>query len=304
MIVSASRRTDLPHWHMDWFLNRLREEYALVRNPVNPRQISHVPLRAPELDGIVFWSKYPASLLGALDALADIPFYIQATVNPYGREVEPGLPALDERIEVFRALARRLGPCRLIWRYDPILLSGRYDEAFHRAAFETIAAALEGSAERAVVSFVDSYRKIEKNLRALGVSLPGEEQMRTLAGRLCEIAHRHGFLLEACAEATDLTGVGVTRGKCIDAALLSRIAGREIPRGRPNGGRAACGCDASVDIGAYDTCKNGCRYCYASFGRLEPLPCPADLPLLGSTLGPLDRVTRRREKDLQMRWEL
>ncbi len=267
MIVSVSRRTDIPACYADWFLGRIAEGYALVRNPMNAHQMRRVDLSPEAVHGFVFWSKNPAPMLDKLDALAAYPYYFQFTLNPYGPDVEPGLPPLTQRVSTFCALSERIGRERTIWRYDPILITPKYDMRFHMEQFETLARSLAGYADLCTISFLDFYPKIAAAIRELAVVEPLPEQRLTLAMRFAEIAAACGLRIETCAEDMDYSGLGIGRARCVGAERLARIAGRPVKAPKDKNQRPACDCAASVDIGTYDTCPHGCRYCYANRGE-------------------------------------
>jgi hypothetical protein len=264
VIVSASRRTDIPAFYSEWFFKRLREGFALVRNPLNPLQIRRVALSPGELDGIVFWTKNPGPLLPALDRLEGCPYYFQFTLNAYEEDVEPGLPPKGEIIGTFKALSEKLGPHRLIWRYDPILINEKYTIPWHVGKFGETARALKGCAERVSISFIDLYAKTARNTRGLNIREAGRAEKNTIAGELARIAGENGFSISACAEDMDLSPYGIDRAKCVDEKLMERISGRPLNLKKDRSQRPACGCVTSVDIGAYNTCRHGCRYCYAN----------------------------------------
>jgi DNA repair photolyase len=264
MIVSASRRTDIPAFYSDWFFNRLREGFALVRNPLNPLQIRRVALNPGELDGIVFWTKNPGPLLPLLSRLEGCHYYFQFTLNAYGDDVEPGLPRGGEILDVFKALSEKIGPRRLIWRYDPILINEKYSLPWHIEQFGETARALKGRAERVTISFIDLYAKTVRNSRGLKVRETSETEKHAIAAELARIAGENGLSIGACAEGTDLSPDGIGRAKCVDDKLMERISGRPLNLKKDRSQRPACGCVASVDIGAYNTCRHGCRYCYAN----------------------------------------
>ena len=143
MIISASRRTDIPNYYSSWFLNRIREGFVLVRNPVNPHQVSRISLAPEAVDCIVFWTKNPEPMLERLGELKEYPFYFQFTLTPYGRDVEENVPHKKDRmIPVFKRLSQMIGGERVVWRYDPILFSGRYTPQYHLQVFKQIAEAL------------------------------------------------------------------------------------------------------------------------------------------------------------------
>lgn len=293
MVVSVSRRTDVPALYSDWFFARLRAGYALVRNPMNPHQVSRVALDARSADAFVFWSKNPAPMLPRLGELSDRPYYFQFTLTPYDRDVEGALPDKRTLMDTLARLSDRIGPERVIWRYDPILITPRYDADFHRRAFEKMARRLHPYTRRVTVSFIDPYRHIQRAMQELGVALMDEAGQRALLGSLAGCAQALGLQMDTCCEAGDFSDLGVTHAHCIDAQLLGRIAGMTPTAQRDANQRLHCGCAASVDIGAYDTCLNGCRYCYATRGTKAVGCYDVQSPLLCSALCEADVVRER-----------
>lgn len=301
MILSASRRTDIPAFYAEWFLNRVREGYALVRNPMNPRQVSRVCLSPEVIDCAVFWTKDAAPMLPRLDEVGSrFPFYFQYTLNAYDGMIEPHLPPLPKRLETFRALARKIGPKRVVWRYDPVLLSDSIDVDWHAERFARIARALDGSAHTCVLSFIDIYDKIKRRVRPLGIRACSEDETRRLAEAFAEVAAAHGLVLRTCAEKIDLSEFGIGHGRCVDGELIARLTGRALSARPDANQREACGCLESVDIGQYDTCPHGCLYCYANHdpARIAALSTRHDpaSPLLIGHPEPEDRITDRRMK--------
>lgn len=311
MILSASRRTDLPCAHAEWLCARFRAGETLVRNPMNPRRVSRVSLRREDVDGIVFWSKNPRPLMARLDAFDGYAYYFQFTLNGYGPEIEPNLPGVAERLATFRALSGKIGPERVLWRYDPILLSRVHSEAWHEDCFGRLAEALRGCTQRATISFLDIYARNRSRLLQAGAAAPDGETMHRLAAKIARTARANGMEPCACAEATDFGGCGVARARCVDAELLGRIGGIPLRAPRDPNQRAECGCAVSVDLGTYNTCPNGCVYCYANFSPSllrERLNRRNDAsPLLCDALSEGDCVTERkcaslREGQLRMEW--
>ena len=304
MIISASRRTDLPAYYSKWFFRRLQEGYVLVRNPVNPRQVSRVSLSPEVVDGFVFWTKNPAPMIPWLDKLPDCPYYFQVTLTPYDEQIERYLPSKRKVIlPAMCQLARQIGPERVVWRYDPVFLTERYSVDFHKKAFAQIARLLRGNTVRCVISFLDWYPPMEKRLRPLAPRPMGGDEMRELAASFGQAAAENGMRIFTCAETADLSGFGVEHGCCIDRDLLERIGGRPLCAEKDRSQRAACGCVQSVDIGAYDTCPGGCLYCYADHGVGRTMRNLAGFdpssPLLCSSLRPDDTV---RERKMQSGW--
>lgn len=264
MILSASRRTDIPAFYMEWFMKRLRSGEVWVANPVNLRKIGRIHFDRETLDGIVFWSKNPAPLLHYIQELSPYPWYLQYTLNAYGKDVEPGLPSLEERTAVFKALAEAAGPERVVWRYDPVFFSEQYTLQWHLAQFQSLAGQLAGSTEQCVFSFLDYYRNTEKRMEPVK-PVPGREgEIRRLAAGFSRIASENGMALCTCAEQTDFSEFGIRPGKCVDAGLLGRIGGVPLKVRKDYNQRKECGCVSSIDVGTYHTCPHGCLYCYAS----------------------------------------
>lgn len=268
MIISASRRTDIPAYFSDWFYRRMEEGFVHVRNPMNIHQVSEVPLTPDVVDGIVFWTKDARPLMSRLHQLSAYPFYFQYTVNPYDADLEPGVPKKASTIiPAFQELAEMVGKERVIWRYDPIVLTDKYTVDEHAHRFRLLADKLAGHTEKCVISFVDLYKKTQRNMAGVNLLPLGVPEMEQLAEAFSGIAREHGLSLETCAEALDLDAYGIKHAHCIDRGLLERISGTELDVGKDKNQRLECGCVASIDIGAYNTCSHLCRYCYANFNE-------------------------------------
>jgi len=266
VIVSASRRTDIPAAYADWFFRRLQEGFVLVRNPRNPRQVSRIPLAPEAVDGFVFWTKNPVPMLDRLDLLREYAYYFQCTLTPYGAEIEPNIPSKgDVMLPAIRRLSDEIGPDRVIWRYDPIFLSGQYTVEAHLLAFERMAKYLRGYTRRCTVSFMDDYRNTRSQMASAGARETTPEEREQICRAFSAIARAEGMAPEACAEPHDLSGFGIGRARCVDARILESQLGRPLPARKDPNQRPECGCAQSADIGAYNTCPNGCRYCYANY---------------------------------------
>lgn len=301
MIISASRRTDIPAYYSDWFYNRIREGFVCVRNPMNFHQVSRIFLSPDVVDGIVFWTKNPRPLMARLEELRAYPFYFQFTLTPYGKDVEPGVPRKNHVIlPAFQELSRKIGPERVIWRYDPILFTDRYTMDYHITFFSQLARRLEGYTRKCIISFVDLYRNTQSNMNGLGFAALTEKEIVELAQRLADIAGKHQLVLETCAEQINLEQYGIAHGHCIDCSLLEQIAGYRLTLEKDKNQRPECGCMASIDIGMYDTCRHGCKYCYATHSlkavaRNTQTHDP-NSPLLCGQLLPEDVVKERAAK--------
>lgn len=305
MILSVSRRTDVPNYYSDWFINRIKEGYLCVRNPMNTHQISRIDLSPEVVDCIVFWTKNPANMIDKLDDLREYLYYFQFTLTGYGKDIEPNLP--DKRkvlIPTFQKLSNIIGKKKVIWRYDPILLNRRYTMDYHLKAFEEIARNLAGYTERVVISFVDLYAKTQRNTKELDIRPMTSEEMTSIAGQMAEISRKYNLKIESCAEQIDLQKVGIQHGSCIDKNLIETLLGCKLIGGKDKNQRGECGCFESIEVGSYNTCLNGCRYCYANFNDAQvneniQLYDQDSALLCGRISQEKDKITVRKVKSLK-----
>lgn len=299
MIISASRRTDIPAFYAEWFVKRLREGTVLVRNPMNCHQVSRIALSPENIECVVFWTKNPGPMLARLGEIEALGYhsYFLFTLTPYDIGIEPRVPAIDERIAIFQALAGQIGKERVIWRYDPIFFTDRYVTEFHATAFTEIAGKLAGATETCIVSFVEMYRKCASKMHGLAVINPVAEERLQLLSTLQRVAAHHGITLQTCAASGELQDSGVITGKCIDGRRIEKITGNRCGVRKDKNQRHTCGCIDSIDIGAYNSCPHGCLYCYANSDRLSVARNFAahnpDGQLLYGTIGVDDKISER-----------
>jgi len=272
-------------------MRRIYQQYCLCVNPYNRQQVTRVSLRPEDVDSLVFWTKNAEPLLPRLHELdaQGYRYYFQYTLNGYGESFEPNLPELERCIETFLQLSERIGPDRVIWRYDPVILSSQTDISYHQQRFGYILERLQAATRRIVISIVDDYRKASLNFKRLqvqGVMIQTDysaEQLASLCTFMSEQAGRINIPVFSCAEALDLTPFGIFPGKCIDGELIARLFGIRVKTGKDRSQRRHCGCLQSKDIGFYDTCLHGCAYCYAGTlqsGLRNRLKHDVDSPLL------------------------
>ena len=268
LIISASYRTDIPAFYGEWFLERFRAGSCKVVNPYNGT-LYDVSLRTSDVDGFVFWTRNAQPFLPALREVArrGDPFVVQYTITGYPRELESRVIDAAPAIETARRIAEEYGPHAVVWRYDPVLLSSLTPPEFHLANFKRIARGLAGAVNEVVISFAQIYRKTERNLNRAASEAgftwldPSAKVKHGLARELAACAGANGMELTVCSQ-PEFTAAGIGEARCVDAARLSRIAGRSIAA-KIKGNRPACACYESRDIGDYDTCPHGCVYCYA-----------------------------------------
>jgi DNA repair photolyase len=276
MIISASRRTDIPALYARWLINRVRAGHCRVVNPFNPRQVSNISLKPEDVDAVVFWTRHARPLLRWLPLLDELGYryYFQYTITGYGRTLEPGVPPLETAVSTFRDLAEQLPRGAVIWRYDPILMGDAFPPQSHLERFSLIARQLEGRTSRVVTSLVHMYRKTERRLRAvfprsgeLSYDPAADPEVPELLSSLVRVAARHGMKVEACAQEQDWSALGIEKTRCVDDRVLSSLFGGEWPSSKDRGQRKQCECIPSKDIGAVNTCTFGCVYCYATLSQ-------------------------------------
>lgn len=267
MILSVSRRTDIPAFYWKWFLNRVEAGFVDVRNPMNIHQVSRINIRPEVVDCIVFWTKNAGGLIPHLEQLKDYKYYFQYTINPYNKLIEENVPQKKDIIENFKSLSEKIGLNKVVWRYDPILLTDNINIDYHLHYFKELAKRLEGYTNRCIISFVDLYKKTISNTKELMMREVTETEMHLLAQKLHLIAKEYGMDIFSCSESVELDSEGVRHGCCIDRSLIEEIVGYKIEVKKDKNQRKECGCIESIDLGAYNTCLHACRYCYANFNK-------------------------------------
>jgi len=298
MILSASRRTDVPCYYSEWFMSRIRAGYVLTRNPMNHAQLSIIPLSPDVVDCIVFWTKDAANMLPHLDELDRLgyKYYFQFTLTPYDRTLEANLRPKADIEDTFTELSKRTGCERVIWRYDPIVLNDTVDIQYHKTQFMRMCEKLSPYTDTVTISFVDMYPKLKTNL----IRPITEDEIAELSEFIGKTAKERGVRAVACCEKDDLTKHGIERSSCIDRERIEKIIGCPLDVKADKNQREGCGCFESIDIGAYNTCLNGCVYCYANdssatTARRHSSHDPKSELIIGSVLDG-EKITERKVK--------
>ena len=264
MIIQTGMRTDIPAFYSKWFLNRLNEGYVLVRNPYNPSQVTRYSLSPEVVDLIAFCTKNPGPMLSHMDALSLYGQYWFVTITPYGKDIEPNVPDKEHVMDDFIRLSNAVGVDSVGWRYDPIFVDDAHTVEWHIAEFAHMAKRLAGYTKTCVISFIDIYKKVEKNFpQARAVS---EADRIAIGQAFIEIAAQHEMTIRPCAEGNTLAQYGADCSGCMtvntfETALHERLV---VPKRKANQRNGECACLLGVDIGAYDTCGHLCKYCYAN----------------------------------------
>jgi hypothetical protein len=288
MIISASRRTDIPAFYGDWFYNRLLAGEVLIRNPMNVKNVSRILLSPETIECIVFWTKNPADFLRYISPITELGynFYFQYTLTSYDQQIELNVPKKTEITETFQRLSDEIGRNRVIWRYDPVFINEKYTVEYHSHWFDVLCEKLSPYTNKCVVSFYDEYPFLKNKTQSLKIAPPSDVEIQELAHAFSNSAKTRNIDLSSCCEKVDLSTFGITHNKCIDGELIQEISSKNIDYKKDPSQRESCGCIASRDIGVYSTCNHGCVYCYAERGRAKKLNTQYDpvSPLLCDTL--------------------
>ncbi len=265
MIISASRRCDIPSYFGQWFINRLQKGYVLIQNPYNKNRLSKALLTKDTIDIIVFWTKNPIPFLKYLPEIDKLayPYYFEFTLTPYAKEIEKNLPDKQELINTFIALSNKIGKKRMVWRYDPIIFNEHYTIEYHNKNFANMAKQLCQSTNRCVISFVDNYKNVATRMGSSAHFNMTLANIHKLSESFSYIAAQYGLNIYTCAEKHNLKQYGIQHGACIDKDIIENILDCKISAVKDKNQRDECMCIESIDIGAYNCCANGCTYCYA-----------------------------------------
>ncbi len=265
MIISATRRTDIPAQYGQWFLNRLKDGYVLIQNPYNPERYSKAILTKEAVDIIVFWTKNPIPFYKYLDEIGKMGYiyYFQFTITPYDKSVEKNLPSKKELLESFIYLSNKIGNIKMVWRYDPIIINDKFTIEYHEKLFKYMANKLKGYTNRCIISFVDDYKNVTRRMGGNPANSLTIDKIHILAEKFSKIASENNMKLYTCSEAVDLTIYDINKSACIDKELIEEILNIQIDVKIDKNQREECRCVESIEIGTYNCCNNGCNYCYA-----------------------------------------
>ena len=262
MIINTGSRTDIPAFYSRWFLNRIEEGFVCTRNPYND-DIYRYPLDSKIIDCLCFCTKNPKPLLDNIEKLDDFNQFWFVTITPYGRDVEVNVPSIKKLIKSFKELSETLGINKVSWRYDPIFITEKYSPDFHIDMFEEMASELSEYTNDCTVSFIDLYQKVLRNFpQAKEVST---DERLMIGEEFAKIAEKYHIKMKTCVEGTLLDRFGFDSSGCMTQEVIEKAIGKnlKIPKGKYR--IRECDCIFGRDIGAYNTCMHGCRYCYANF---------------------------------------
>ena len=264
MIIQTGMRTDIPAFYSKWLINRIKEGFVLVRNPYNPSQVTRYNLSPKVVDLMVFCTKNPAPILPYMKYLKPYGQYWFVTITAYGKDIEPNVPDKRKVMEAFKRLSDIVGVDSMGWRYDPIFVDPRHSVEWHISQFEEMAKTLSGYTKSCVISFIDIYKKVERNFPEVGEVF--QKDKLTIGKAFIEIAGKYGMIIRPCAEGNDLEAYGADCSGCMTVKIFETAlhAHLNVPKRGKNQRNGACACLLGTDIGEYDTCGHLCRYCYAN----------------------------------------
>lgn len=262
MIINTGSRTDIPAFFHKWFLNRIDDGFVCTRNPYND-DIYRYPLNPKIIDCLCFCTKNPKPLLNNIDSLDDYSQFWFVTITPYGKDIEVNVPNFKNVIKSLKELSDYLGVNKVSWRYDPIFITEKYSLDFHIDRFEEMISQLSGYTGDCTISFIDLYQKVLRNFpEAREVTT----QERLVIGKeFSKIAEKYDIRMKTCVEGTLLDQFGFDSGGCMTQQVIENAIGNnlKIPKGKYQ--IRDCDCIFGRDIGAYNTCLHGCKYCYANY---------------------------------------
>jgi len=263
MIINTGGRTDIVQYFTPWLLKRFEEGYVLSRNPRFPDTVNRYELTPEKVDCVVFCSKNYGPILDDLHEITDrFNTYFFYTITAYGKDVEPGVPSIEDSIRTLKRLSEQVGRKRVVWRYDPVLLTEKYTIERHLETFGQLAKELSPYVSKCIFSFVQYYDKVPFNMPEL-IPFRGDDRERIAEG-LGRIAEQNDLPIQACLCELDLSRFGVSQKACMTLDEMGEANGVEFRNIPHKGMRKGCHCIESRDIGWYDTCLNGCKYCYAN----------------------------------------
>ena len=299
MIINTGSRTDTVQYYSDWLLKRFEEGFVYSRNPLFPNIVTRYELNPNILDCVVFCSKNYEPILDRLTEITDkFNTYFHYTITAYGRDIEPNVPTIDESIETLIKLSKIVGKQRIAWRYDPILLTKKYTKQVHYNTFDYISKRLSPHIDRCIFSFVDMYKKLETNMPEI-IILNNNDKIE-IAKNIGSIAKKHNIIIQTCATIEDFKQFGILQSGCMTSEILGNANNITFKKVRHSGNRQGCKCIENRNIGDYDTCPNGCKYCYANNNpeiaqENYKKHNPNDLMILGN-LKPTDEIQQSNQK--------
>lgn len=263
MIVNVGGRTDIVNYYSEWLMNRINEGFAYSRNPLFPNNVSKVSLKPEDVDCLMFCSKNYSPILKYIkDINEKYRIICHYTITAYDKDVEPNVPSIEDSIKTLIELSKIIGKEKILWRYDPILLTKKYTVEKHLETFECIAKQISPYVQRCIFSFVEMYKKLDYNMPEI-IPFTGNDKLRILKG-IGDISKKYNLYTQTCGTDENNEKYGIHVSGCTTPEILEQANNIKYKNIKSKPMRKGCHCIPSRDIGAYDTCLNGCKYCYAN----------------------------------------
>ena len=261
MILNVSGRTDIVAFYTDWFMNRYKEGFVDVRNPFNYKLVSRINFR--DVDAIMFCTKNPIPIVNYLKDI-NKPIVFHVTLTPYNRDIEPNVPDKKEVIKTIKKISKIIGIDNICVRYDPIFISDKYNLDYHKRAFLKMCSSLSGYVNKIIVSFIDDYKNVRKNMASIRYRDLTSDDYRKIGISFSKSASKYNMTVQTCYEENNLIEYGFIKGECLSHEMAYKLTGKSYKSWTARRG-GKCGCVEMVDIGVYNSCKHFCKYCYANY---------------------------------------
>ena len=262
MILNVSGRTDIAAFYTPWFMNRYHEGFVDVRNPFYPKLVSRIYFS--DVDAIMFCTKNPIPILPYLEKI-DKPKIFHITLTPYLKDIETHVPDKVKIIEAIKQVSTMLGSEYTYVRYDPVFINDKYTIDYHIKMFERMCKQLEGYITHIIISFLDDYKNVRKNLKILNPKVLTREDYKKIGENFANIAKEHHMTVQTCFEEENLVEYGFIKEECLGIELAKKLTGKEKFKKWKARTGGKCNCVEMVDIGVYNTCSHFCKYCYANY---------------------------------------
>lgn len=265
MILNTGLRTDIPGFFSEWFYNRIDDGFVYVRNPYAKNQIYSYRLDPELIDCIIFCTKNPKPMFENLEKIDKFNQYWHITITPYEKEIEPNVPPMNDVLESFKYLSKKLGKENVTLRYDPIFINEKYTLEKHIESFEYIINSLSGYTTEAIISFIDLYEKTKRNFpKAKEVN---KDERLKIGKEFAQIGKKNNIIIKTCVEGTELDKFGIDSSGCMTKEVIERAINKNLNIPKQKARNGECYCLLNNDIGEYNTCNHGCLYCYANSNK-------------------------------------
>ena len=265
MILNVSGRTDIVAFYTEWFMNRYKEGYLDVRNPFNKKLVSRIYFS--DVDLIMFCTKNPIPIIDKIKEI-NKPILFHITLTPYNKDIEPNVIDKTKIIEGIKKLSKIIGIDNIYVRYDPIIISDKYNIDYHIKAFSKLCSLLNGYVKRIIISFLDEYKNVKENRNILKYKTLTDNDYKLIGKNFSKIALNNGMTVQTCFEDRNLVEYGLIKGECLSHELAYKLTGKSYKSWTARKERK-CNCVQMVDIGVYNSCKHFCKDCYANYSEKE-----------------------------------